>query len=284
MILDELRTMLSFAFMQQALIAAFLVAIMTGLLGVFVVQRKLSFLGDGLAHTTFGGLAVAWFFGFGTSLWIALVYTLCSSLGIVWIRKRANLAADTVIGIFFAVSVALGIMLMSISEANLQIELSSILFGSILSVGTSELIILAVLSIISLVFFLRCWQALAYSTFDEELAQSDGINVSMLEYLLFAMAAVVIVASVKFVGIILMAANLVIPAATAKLLSKSLSQMTVLSVTIAVIASIGGLLLSYFSDIPSGSTIVLLEAAFFVLALIIKSVLSKPQTDNLELS
>jgi len=217
-------------------------------------------------------LAVAWFFGFGTSLWIALIYTLCSALGIVWIRKRANLAADTVIGIFFAVSVALGIMLMSLAQANLQIELSSILFGSILSVGPSELIILAILSAISLVFFVRFWPALAYSTFDEELAQSDGINVARLEYLLFALAAVVIVASVKFVGIILMAANLVIPAATAKLLSKSLSQMTILSVVIAVIASIGGLLLSYFSDVPSGSTIVLLEAGFFLLALLVKTI------------
>lgn len=275
MILEELQTMLSFAFMQQALIAAFLVAIMTGLIGVFIVQRRLSFLGDGLAHTTFGGLAVAWFFGFGTSLWIALVYTLCSALGIVWIRKRADLAADTVIGIFFAVSVALGIMLMSLSQANLQIELSSILFGSILAVGTSELIILAILSVISLIFFVRFWPALAYSTFDEELAQSDGINVARLEYLLFALAAVVIVASVKFVGIILMAANLVIPAATAKLLSRSLSQMTLLSVVLAVIASIGGLLLSYFSDVPSGSTIVLLEAGFFIVALLFKTLVTK---------
>lgn len=257
--------------MQQALIAAFLVAIMTGLLGVFVVQRKLSFLGDGLAHTTFGGLAVAWSLGFGTSLWIALIYTLFSALGIVWIRKRANLAADTVIGIFFAVSVALGIMLMSLAQANLQIELSSILFGSILSVGRSELIILALLSVISLFFFVRFWPALAYSTFDEELAQSDGINVARLEYLLFALAAVVIVASVKFVGIILMAANLVIPAATARLLSKSLRQMTILSVVFAITASIGGLLLSWFSDVPSGSTIVLLEAAFFIVALLFKT-------------
>lgn len=273
--IEALTTMLSYTFMQQALIAAFLVAVMSGLLGVFVVQRRLSFLGDGLAHTTFGGLAVSWFFGFGTSLWIALIYTLFSALGIVWIRKRANLTADTVIGIFFAVSVAFGIMLMSISQANLQIELSSILFGSILSVGTSELIILAILSVISLVFFIRFWSALAYSTFDEELAQSDGVNVGLIEYLLFAFAAVVIVASVKFVGIILMAANLVIPAATAKLLSRSLTQMTIYSVVIAVVASIGGLLLSYFSDVPSGSTIVLLEAGFFAIALGLKSIFPK---------
>ena len=262
-IFKELIEIFQYPFMQNALIAGLLVALLSGLLGVFIVQRRLSFLGDGLAHVSFGGLALAWFIGIEQALWSAFAYTLVVSLTIVWLRKNTKLSSDTIIGVLFAVSVALGIFLIHISEKELQTDLMQVLFGSILAVGREELYILLGVAFIAVAFFIFNWSSLAYATFDEELAQSDGIRVGVLEYLLFAIGSLVIVAGVIFVGVILTAANLVIPAASARLLSPSLFIMTILSVLIAVFSVSGGLIASFFLDVPSGSTIILVQAGVF---------------------
>ncbi len=270
-IFKELIEIFQYPFMQNALIAGLLVALLSGLLGVFIVQRRLSFLGDGLAHVSFGGLALAWFIGIEQALWSAFAYTVIVSLTIVWLRKNTKLSSDTVIGVLFAVSVALGIFLIHISEKELQTDLMQVLFGSILAVGREELYILLGVAFIAVAFFIFNWSSLAYATFDEELAQSDGIRVGALEYLLFAIGSLVIVASVIFVGIILTAANLVIPAASARLLSPSIFIMTVLSVLIAVFSVSGGLITSFFLDVPSGSTIILVQAGIFFSFLLIST-------------
>lgn len=271
-IIEELIEVLQYSFMQNALIAGLLVALLSGLLGVFIVQRRLSFLGDGLAHVSFGGLALAWFIGIEQTLWPAFAYTLVVSLAIVWLRKNTKLSSDTVIGVLFAISVAAGILLINISEKELQADLMHILFGSILAVGREELYILLVVALIALIFFIFNWSSLAYATFDEELAQSNGIKIGVLEYLLFAVGSLIIVAGVTFVGIILTAANLVIPAASARLLSPSLFVMTILSVLIAIFSVSSGLVVSFFLDVPSGSTIVLVQAGVFFTFLLISTV------------
>ncbi len=270
-IFKELVEIFQYPFMQNALIAGLLVALLSGLLGVFIVQRRLSFLGDGLAHVSFGGLALAWFIGIEQALWPAFAYTAVVSLTIVWLRKNTKLSSDTVIGVLFAVSVALAIFLIHISEKELQTDLMQVLFGSILAVGGEELYILLGVAFIAVAFFIFNWSSLAYATFDEELAQSDGIRVGVLEYLLFAIGSLVIVAGVIFVGIILTAANLVIPAASARLLSPSLFVMTVLSVLVAVSSVSGGLIASFFLDVPSGSTIILVQAGIFFSFLLIST-------------
>ena len=268
-IFKELIEVFQYPFMQNALMAGLLVALLSGLLGVFIVQRRLSFLGDGLAHVSFGGLALAWFIDIEQALWPAFAYTTAVSLIIVWLRKNTNLSSDTVIGVLFAVSVALGIFLIHLSEKELQTDLMQVLFGSILAVGREELHILLAVTCIALIFFILNWSSLAYATFDEELAKSDGIKVGVLEYLLFAVGSLIIVAGVTFVGVILTAANLVIPAASARLLSPSLFIMTILSVLIAVFSVSSGLIASFFLDVPSGSTIILVQAgAFFSFLLI----------------
>ena len=270
-IFKELIEIFQYPFMQNALIAGLLVALLSGLLGVFIVQRRLSFLGDGLAHVSFGGLALAWFIGIEQALWPAFAYTAVVSLAIVWLRKNTKLSSDTVIGVLFAVSVALAIFLIHISEKELQTDLMQVLFGSILAVGREELYILLGVAFIAVAFFIFNWSSLAYATFDEELAQSDGVRVGALEYLLFAIGSLVIVAGVIFVGIILTAANLVIPAASARLLSPSLFIMTILSVLIAVFSVSGGLIASFFLDVPSGSTIILVQAGIFFSFLLIST-------------
>lgn len=263
--MTELLDIFQYAFMQRAVLAGLMVALISALLGVFVVQRGLSFLGDGLAHSTFGGVALGLLLGLEQPLWIALPFTFFVALGIAWLRGHTRLSSDTAIGIFFAVSVALGVLFTSL-QREYQADAWGWLFGSILGVGQDDIYVIAFVTLLCLGLFGWLWGQLAYATFDTELAKSDGLKVEGLEYLLFALAAVVVVASVKVVGVILVAAYLVIPAASARLLSRSLSQMTFLSVLVGLSSTLLGLVLSFFLDVPSGSTIILTQASVFTVA------------------
>lgn len=261
--MSEVLAALQLPFMRYALAAGLCVALMSGLLGVFVVQRRMSFLGDGLAHSAFGGVALGLFLGLAQPLWVALPFALAVALGIAWVREHTELSSDTAIGIFFAVSVALGVLFVSLKQGY-SVDAWHWLFGSILGVGRAELGLILAVTAAGTSLFAWLWGQLAYATFDPELAKTDGVRVRRLEYALLALAAVVIVVSVRVVGVILMAAYLVIPAASARLLSRSLIQMTLLSVVFGLISTVLGLLASYWLDVPSGSTIVLAQAALFV--------------------
>lgn len=257
-----------FPFMRYALLAGLCVALMGGLLGVFVVQRRMSFLGDGLAHAAFGGVALGLFLNIRQPLWVALPFALVVALGIAWLRDHTDLSSDTAIGIFFAVSVALGVLFISLRQ-DYTVDAWNWLFGSILGVSTADVTVILLVTLFSLILLAWLWGKLAYATFDEELAATDGVRVGRLEYLLLALAAVIIVVSVRVVGVILMAAYLVIPAASARLLAHSLFQMTLISIALGVLSTLLGLYASFVLDVPSGSTIVLTQAALFVLAALI---------------
>jgi zinc transport system permease protein len=266
---------LDYAFFQRALLGGILTAIATGILGVFVVQRGLAYLGNGLAHASFGGLALGALVASATSaqgvlrepLLIALPFTLAIAVAIAYVRDRTRLSSDTAIGVFFAVSVALGILFLSLIPPDENvIDVWHLLFGSILAVGERELVFIAAMTLVTVAAVAATWGQLAYATFDEELAQSDGVHVRALEYGLFVLAAVAVVVSAQVVGIILLAAYLIIPAASARLLSRSLLQMTVLAVVLGVITTVVGLFASYVADVPSGAAIVLLQAVVFAVA------------------
>lgn len=255
-------------FMLRALGAGILVAIMGSILSPFIVQRKMSFLGDGLAHAAFGGVALGLLLGF-EPLWIAIPFTLFVSLGISWVKDNTNIEQDTSIGIFFAVSVALGVVFLSLKHSY-TVDAYSYLFGSILSVSQFDLFISLIMTIITLILMYLFWGYWAYATFDIELAKADKLNVKRDDMILSALISLVIVLSVKLVGIVLIASFLVIPAASAKLVSKSFSQMCILSVIIGVSGSIIGLILSVYLDMPSGAIIILVQAFVFIIFTIFK--------------
>ncbi len=273
---------LSFPFLQRALVAGVLIAVSTGLLGVFVVQRRLSFLGDGLAHAVFGGMGIGAFVivttglvGSGLALlrdpiWIAVPFSLLAAAGIYLMRRRTDLPSDTAIGVSFAVTVALGVMFFSLipPDVNLGVSLMDLLFGSILGVRALDLIVIGLVTLLAGGLTAAFWGKLAYATFDEELARADGVNTARAELVLYLLAAVVIAVSSVVVGIILMAAYLVIPAATARLLARTLAQMTLITVVLGVVATLLGLGASFLLDVPSGSTIVLVQALMFSVAAI----------------
>lgn len=275
--LEELRDAFAFTFMQRALLAGSLIAVASGLLGTFVVQRRLAYLGDGLAHAAFGGTGVGAFvlvaagqYGARSEflkhpLLIALPVALATGLLITYVKRRTQLSSDTTIGVFLAVAVAVGLFFFTRIPVDtpLGFDIMDVLFGSILAVGRMDLIAIAVITAVAGAVLARAWGKLAYATFDEELARSDGVNTARLEYLLVGTTAAVVAASSVVVGVVLMTAYLVIPAATARLGSLTLLGMTVKAVAIGVATTGAGLLGAFLFDAPTSSMLILMQAGVF---------------------
>lgn len=254
-------------FMQYALIAGVLVGFLSSYYGVFIVQRGLGFLGSGLAHAAFGGVALGILLN-QEPLWIAVPFTVLVAVGITWVKDKTKLGGDTTIGIFFSVSMALGVIFIFMKR-QYSSDAFNYLFGSILSVTIADIIVPAVLIVITLMLF-PFWKRWAYSSFDRELAQADRVPVHFDDYLLSILIAITVVVSIKVVGIVLIAAFLVIPPATSRLISRSFSKMTVFSIVIGIVTALVGLWTSYYLDVPSGATIILLQAILFFLVMILK--------------
>ncbi len=255
---------LSYPFMQRAFVAGILVGFLASYYGVFVVQRGLGFLGSGLAHAAFGGIALGLLLS-AEPLWIAVPFTIIVAIGITWVKNRTHLGSDTTIGIFFSISMALGIIFLFLRKQYTS-DAFTYLFGSILSVTTTDVIATGILLFATIILF-RFWNRWAYSSFDRELARADRLPVVLDDYILSIMIAVTVVVSLKLVGIVLIAAFLVIPPATARLMSRSFRRMTIISVVIGILSAVTGLWFSYLLDLPSGATIILLQAIIFFAAM-----------------
>lgn len=262
---------ISLPFMQRALIAGILVGFLASYYGVFVVQRGLGFLGSGLAHAAFGGVALGILLD-KEPLLIALPFTVLVAIGITYVKNKTNLAGDTTIGIFFSVSMALGIIFIFMKRQYTS-DAFNYLFGSILAVSLTDVIAPAILIVITF-FFSSFWKRWAYTSFDRELAQADRVPVQIDDYILSVLIAITIVVSIKVVGIVLIAAFLVIPPAASRLINKSFSRMTIFSIVFGISTAILGLWISYYLDVPSGATIILLQALLFFLVMILKKAYS----------
>jgi zinc transport system permease protein len=231
----------------------------------------MSFLGSGLAHSAFGGVALGLLLNI-EPLYIAVPFTIIVSLSIAWLNSRTKLSADTSVGILFAVSMALGIIFIAMKQ-EYSADAFNYLFGSILSVMPSDLYIGGIVAIITVLTFFKLWARWAYASFDTELAKADRLNILNDDYMLFICTALTIVVSVKLVGIVLIAAFLVIPAASAKLVSKTFYQMTVIAIVFGIASSILGLYVSFHLDMPSGAIIILIQTFLFLVALLAGKVL-----------
>ena len=255
---------LAYEFMRLALIGGVLIGALSSYFGVFVVQRRLSFLGSGLAHAAFGGIALGLLLD-TEPLLIAVPFTLVVSLAINWIRLHTRLAGDTAIGVLFAVSVALGIVFLTMRDTG-SADAMAYMFGSILTVSWTDVGVLIVLSAGTCLSLPRMWGRWAFATFDPEIARADGLAVERDDYLLNAMLAVAIVLSIKIVGVLLIAAFLVIPAASARMMVRTFRAMTIAAVAIGAGSVVVGLLASYALDVPAGATIILVQATVFLVA------------------
>ena len=254
-----------YAFMQRAFVAALAVGLLCSVMGTYVVLRKLSFIGDGIAHASFAGIVIAYIRGLDYYVGAAVVAVL-TALGIGFVHRRGNISLDTTIGVLFTAAFALGVFLMSRLK-NYAVDLQSFLFGNILSVSANDLLFIGGLSAVIAVTVIVLFRGLLYTTFDPVVAQASGMPVARIEYILLVMLALTIIVALQSVGIILVAALLVTPAAAAYQLTKRFTPMMTLAAVLGIVSTVGGLYLSYFLRSSSGATIVLLATLLFFLAL-----------------
>ena len=253
----DLFKFLSYGFMQRAVIAGSFIAALCAILGVFLVLRRFSLIGDGLAHVTFGSLAVGLFFNI-TPLYIALPLVVLSSLGIMKLTEAQHMYGDAAIGIVSALGIAIGVLLVSVTKG-FNIDLFSYLFGNILAISQTEVAITIALSVSVIVVIALFYQDLVAVTFDEECAQAEGINTKAINKVLVILTAVTVVLAMKVVGIMLVSALLILPTVTALQIAKGFKMTILLAVIAAVVSVWIGIMLSFFLDWPSGATIVLVS-------------------------
>ena len=255
-----------FAFMQRAFLAAGLAAVVCAVVGTFVVLKGLAFMGDAVAHSSLTGMAVAFIFG-GNVFWGALAWAAPASLVITLISRRANLRLDTAIGIIFAGGFALGIILIS-RVSGYTANLFSFLFGNVLGASWSEVVLIGGIAGAVLLVVLAFYKEFLFTFYDETVAAASGIPVRFMQYLLPLLLGVTTVAALKAVGIVLVLALLVTPAATGTLLARRLSVIMASSVAVSLVSTLAGLYLSFYLDLPSGPSIVMIATGLFGLALL----------------
>ena len=250
-----------YAFMQRALLGGVMVGVLTAVIGVFVVLRGMSFMGTGIAHASFGGVALGLLVGVHPLL-AALVFCLAVAWGIGAVTRRGALKEDTAIGIFFAATMALGALLMGLRQGY-NVDLFAYLFGSVLAISTGDLYWILGVGAGVLVTVALLYKEFVFIAFDPEGARVAGLPEGPLYYLLLTLVAVTVVVALKVVGIVLVSALLVTPAAAAYRLSETVGAMMAWAVTFSVVSVVVGLLLAYGLDTASGATIVLTATVLF---------------------
>jgi ABC-type Mn2+/Zn2+ transport system permease subunit len=257
---------MALGFMQRGLLAAALIGVVCAVIGAFVVVQELAFIGDALAHASFPGVVIAFLLNLNLALGGAVVGIL-TALGIGAITRRARLSQDTAIGVLFAGTFALGIALLSTVKSYTK-DLFGLLLGDVLAIGWGDLLAIAVIATLTLLVVFALYKELTLLTFDPLQAEVIGLPVGPLHELLLALMAVTIVIAIQTVGIVLVVAMLVTPAATATLLVRRFPMVMLLGALLGVAGALIGLYLSFYLNIASGATIVLVLTTMFGLALL----------------
>ena len=249
-----IEDILTYDFMQRALLASLLSGISCGIVGSYIVSRRMVFLSGGITHASFGGLGIALYGGFSSTLG-AMLAAILSALGIEFASRRVKLREDSAIGIIWSLGMALGALFMSLRPGYAS-DLTSYLFGNILLVDRSDIALLALLTAIIVIGAITLLRRIMYITFDEDYARSQGMNVTLISYVMAVVVALAIVLSIKVMGIILLMSLLTLPTVIANTLTKDFSKIALLSAIIGVVGNIVGFVLSYNFDLPTGSCII----------------------------
>lgn len=252
---------LQYTFMQRAVMAGAIVGVLCSVVGIYVILRGMSFIGAGISHASFGGVALGFLLGINPII-TAIVFCLVTAFGIGFVARRSEIKEDTAVGIFFSATMALGILFISITKGY-NVDLFGYLFGSILAVTDSDIVIILITGLVILALIYMFYKELLCISFDQEMASVIGLPSEKLYFLLLGIIALTIVISIKIVGIILVSALIITPAATAFQLTEDFRKMVLISIITGVFSSIGGLLLSFYFNTASGATIVLLSTMIF---------------------
>jgi len=263
-LLDLLVEPLRYPFMVRGLAASLMVGTLCAVVGSYVVLRGMAFFGDAVAHATLPGVAVAYLLAINL-FWGALVMGLITAVGIGYLSRRSQVKEDTAIGVIFAASFALGVALLS-TVRSYSVDLTHILFGNVLGVSNTDLWMTAGLAFVGIAVVFLLYKELLVISFDPILAATLRLPLNALNYLLLVLIALTVVVSLQAVGVGLMVAMLVTPAATAYLLTRRLWQMMIIGAAIGATSAVVGLYLSFYVNVASGAAVVLVATAFFVLA------------------
>jgi zinc transport system permease protein len=252
--MQELIQLFSYDFFQKAFVSAILASISCGIVGTYIVSRRIVFISGGITHASFGGIGLAFFLGFSPVLG-AVIFAVISALGIQFFTHKGDLREDSSIAIWWSLGMAIGIIFTFITPGYTP-NLMSFLFGNILTVSTAEIWMMLSLDILVVLFFGVFYRIILYIAFDEEFARAAQLPVTLYNYLLIVIIALTVVFNIRVVGIILILSLLTLPQATANLFTRNFKSMILLSTFFAFVGTMTGLMISYFADIPSGAAII----------------------------
>ena len=262
-----------YTFLQHAIISAIFVSIICGIIGTIIVEKKLVMLSGGIAHASFGGIGMGYFLNIEPIIG-ALIFAIASSFGIVAIKEKSKVNADTIIGMFWVLGMAIGIIFISLTPGYPP-DISSYLFGDILTVSRIDLYIMAILDFIVVFIITGFYNHIKAYLFDSEFSKVVGINVKLVEYMVFLFIAFSVVVLIRVVGIMLVIALLTVPPAISKLFTYNLKKIMGLSIIFGLLFSLLGLFISYKLHIASGATIIIVAVCSYVISLVVTKLLKK---------
>ena len=260
--MEQILDLFHYQFFVNAFLSALLASIACGFIGTYIVARRIVFISGGITHASFGGIGISYFMGFNPVLGAA-VFSILSALGIEFISKRTEVREDSAIGILWSLGMALGIIFIFLTPGYAP-NLMTYLFGSILTVNKTDLLLMGLNTLLIVSFFFVFYRLILYISFDEEFARAHKVPVSLFNNILLIMVALTIVLSIRVVGIILVISFLTLPQTTANIFTKDFKKMIGLSVLIGCIGSFAGLMFSYYLNIPSGASIIFSFAIIFI--------------------
>ena len=261
--------LLNYTFFQHALLGSLFASIACGIIGTYIVTRRLVFISGGITHASFGGIGIGLYTGF-SPLFSAAIFSVLSAFGVDWLSKRKDMREDSAIAVFWTFGMAIGIIFSFLSPAFAP-DLSAFLFGNILTITATDIWLLAGLSVLLTVFFTCFLNPIIYIAFDREYARSQRIPVTFFEYTLMMFIALTIVACLRMIGIVLVISLLTFPQMTANLFTHSFKKIIWLSIGIGYVGCLGGLYLSYQLQVPSGAAIIFFSILVYALCKMGKS-------------
>src|ERR687885_1313945 len=259
---------LQFGFMQRALVTGIAVAVTCCTVGLFLVLRRHSLYGDALSHMAFGGIAVGLFTNI-YPIWTAFAVSILASLGITKLRQSTKIPNDSAVAVLLSAGLAVGVVLIGLS-GGFSLDLYSFLFGSILLINYNDQLLIVILSFIILATMYKMHRKLIYIAFDEEQARVSGIDVTKLNYLFIVLASVTVITSVRLVGVLLISSLIVIPNITAMMFGRGFKKTLLISIFIAVLSVVVGIVISYVLNLAPGGTIVIISVGVFLAVISMK--------------
>jgi zinc transport system permease protein len=264
---------LQYTFFQHALLGSLLASIVCGLVGTYIVTRRLVFISGGLTHASFGGIGLGLYAGISPIL-SAAIFSVLSAFGVEWLSKRKEMREDSAIAVFWTFGMAVGIIFTFLSPGFAP-DLSAYLFGNILTITAGDIALLTGLALVLILFFAVYLRPIIYIAFDREFARSQGMPVQFMEYLMMMFIALAIVACLRMVGIVLVISLLTIPQMTANLFTHRFGHIIWISVGIGYLSCLGGLLFAYYLNVPSGAAIIFFSILIYALCQLGKNIINR---------